>query len=143
MLKLFKRIFGDPKSISETVESVTNSFDKLNFTKQERAVEHNKAVSDAMNMTVRWMETTQGQNLARRMIALSITFSWLLLLFVRITLSVVSVFQKSSAVTDAASILRESTEEMTPAVMLILGFYFAGPHLKELVGGAVARFNKK
>jgi hypothetical protein len=62
------------------------------YTDQEKAGDYAAATSEARLMVVRWMEATQGQNLARRIIALAITAVWLLMYLIKTAGAVVSVW---------------------------------------------------
>ncbi len=137
------RLFGSPKAIGDTIESVSKGFDKLIYTKEEKAEDAAKAITEARMMTVKWMESTQGQNLARRLIALMITVGWLLLFFARIGLAIAGVWVDGDELERSAEIISDSIDQMTGAVMLILGFYFAAPHLGSIVQGAMGKLGGK
>lgn len=140
----FGRLLGSPSALSETVEAVGNGLDRFIYTKEEKAEDAAKAVSEGRNMIIRWMETTEGQNLARRIISLSITFIWLLMYLSRMLLSIASIWMDESTKLDkSARIIGDNIEQMNGAVMLILGFYFASPYLGKIADTAMAKFGNK
>lgn len=139
---LLGRLFGAPEAAQKGIEVVTKGIDDIFYTKQEKAEDERTQRKEAANMFIRWMQTTQGQNLARRLIALSITFVWLFMFLTEITLSVIGVWQSDNRWVESSSIIAQSIERMTGAVMLILGFYFASPYLGDIANVALKRFGK-
>jgi hypothetical protein len=113
------------------------------YTDQEKAGDYAAATSEARLMVVRWMEATQGQNLARRIIALAITAVWLLMYLIKTAGAVVSVWvEKPELWLDTAAVVGESAEAMNGAMMLILAFYFAAPHMEGIAKAAIKKFSK-
>ncbi len=138
------RLLGSPKALGDTVKAVGDGLDRFIYTKEEKAEDAAKAVTEGRNMIIRWMETTQGQNLARRIIALSITFVWLLMFIARMALPIAGIWLGSPEKWDAsAKVIGDNIEQMTGAVMLILGFYFASPYLGQITNVAMDKFGKK
>ena len=72
-MSFFGRLFGTEKALEGVVEGVSKSLDALIYTDEEKAKEAARDRSEARRMVVDWLAATQGQNLARRLIALSIT----------------------------------------------------------------------
>ncbi len=141
---LLGKIFGTEKSIEAVVASTTKALDALVYTEEERATDASQARSEARSMVVQWMAATKGQNLARRLIALSITSVWLFQYVVAQALAFVAVFlTDATKANDAAKIMREGATEMNGAVMLILAFYFAAPHMGDIAKAVTDKFAKK
>ena len=96
-------------------------------------------------MVIQWMQATQGQHLARRLIAISVTGVWLFQYFISWVCVISAVFspaQIALLLNQAAQLTTEHADGMTGAVMLILSFYFAAPHMDKIVGAAMNRFAK-
>lgn len=135
MFKLLGRLFGTDKALKETVKGAKDALDALVYTDQEKADDAAKDRSEARNMVVQWMEATQGQNLARRLIALSITGVWLSMYVFSVLCAQLAIFTNNSGVFTHEKVLlvgkiaKSSANDMNPAVMLILAFYFAAPHM--------------
>ena len=124
------RLFGTEKALTKAVDSVSKGLDALVYTDEEQAQEAAKDRSEARKMIVEWMRATQGQNLARRLIALSITGVWLSQYIVAQVVSSVAVFSgDKTKLLELSDILKTGAESMDSAVMLILGFYFAAPYM--------------
>ncbi len=147
------KIFGTDKALTSMVDGVKSGLDKLVYTGQEKAEDVAKAVTEARAMLVAWMDATKGQNIARRIIALSIVFTWLAQYMSMCLLSVASVWfdltrvikvNEKEIIIDpliqSANIIGGFADKMSGAVMLILGFYFAAPYMEPMVKGAMDKF---
>lgn len=144
-MSFWGKIFGTEKAIEGAVTAVKDGLDALVYTEEEKAVEAAKDRSEARSMLVGWMEATQGQNLARRLISLAITGVWLLQYIVAQVAGSLAVFWTDAAgQLQALSALQlQSANDMSPAVMLILAFYFAAPHMSDVVKAFTERMTKK
>tara|TARA_R100000808_G_C2121459_1_gene132680 strand:+ start:211 stop:684 length:474 start_codon:yes stop_codon:yes gene_type:complete len=140
---LFGKIFGTEKALGSIVDGVSNGLDALVYTDEEKASDAAKDRSEARKMVIQWMETSKGQNIARRVIALMVTGVWLFQFVIAWLMNLWSVFvnnEISIKLADAAKVTSDSAETMIGAVMLILGFYFAAPHMGSLAKAAVQKF---
>ena len=137
------KLFGTEKALSGIVDGVTNGLDALVYTDEEKAGDAAKDRSEARQMVVQWMAATQGQNLARRLIALSITGVWLLQYVIAQVSSIISVWSGDPDRWDrASSVMRDGAGDMSAAVMLILAFYFAAPHMGDIAKAVTGKFTK-
>jgi hypothetical protein len=145
-MSIWGKIFGTDEAIKGTIGAVKEGLDALVYTDEEKAGDAAKERSEARSMLVAWMEATQGQNLARRVISLAITGVWLFQYVVAMIASSIALFWDSAAgQLNALSALQlQSADKMSPAVMLILAFYFAAPHMGAVVTAFTERMvNKK
>jgi len=138
---LFSRIFGTEKALDATISGVTRGLDALVYTDEERAQAAAEERQAARQMVVGWMERTQGQNLARRFIAMTVTGIWAVQYVAAMVIDVVAIWVVDKRLTASAESIRDGGDSVTGAMMLVLGFYFAAPHLDKVVGGAMERFN--
>jgi len=141
--RLLGRVFGTEQAMQDAVQGVTKGIDALVYTEEERAVDAAKDRSEARGMVVQWMAATSGQHLARRLISLSITSVWLLQYIFSWIAMVAAVFAEAdtqSRLNDVSTLTTQHADGMTGAVMLILSFYFAAPHMDKIVGAAMDRF---
>jgi len=138
----FGKLFGTDKALASIVDGVSSGLDALVYTDEEKAGDAAADRSEARKMVVAWMASTQGQNLARRLIALSITGVWLGMYALSALMQMVAVFwtEKAAELTQVGIIAKESANDMIGAVMLILAFYFAAPHMGDVVKAAMAKF---
>jgi len=143
MLGLFGKIFGSEKALSGTINAVTSGLDSLVFTDQEKAESAAKERAEAGQMVVGWMERTQGQHLARRFIAMVVTIIWAVQYVLAMILDAVSIWvvEYSDGLVKTADNIRNGGDQVTGAMMLVLGFYFAAPHLDKVVGTAMNKFS--
>lgn len=146
--KFFGKMLGTDEALKTTVKGVRDGFDALVYTDEEKATDAKEERAEARKMVVSWMVATQGQNLARRLIALSITAVWLIQYIIAQFCSLISVWAtKDQAILwiKSAESIKAAAGEMTGAIMLILTFYFAAPHMGQVVTAALNRLkeNKK
>ena len=140
---LIGKLFGTEKALAGIVDGVTKGLDALVYTDQEKAHDAAAEYKEGRQMVVEWMRTTQGQNLARRLIALSITGVWLFMYVFSVCLNMVAVFaNEAEKIIHVSNIAKESANDMSSPVMLILAFYFAAPHMGGIAKAAIERFGK-
>lgn len=135
------KLFGSDDAISKTIDTVSSGLDKLVYTDEEKADAAAKERTEARTMVVGWMAATQGQNLARRLIALAITGVWLCDIVVAQLVGAIALFVDEPArFQQLAAFMTESAMDMNNAVMLILAFYFAAPHMGDIAKAVTGRF---
>lgn len=138
------KIFGTDKALTSIVDGTKNALDKLVYTSEERAEDEAKSITEARSMIIQWMNATQGQNLARRIIALVITSIWVLQYLIVSILSVIAVWVKDPLnYLESAKVIGDNAQSMTTAMMLILAFYFSAPYMGTLAEGVLNKFNTK
>ena len=121
------------------------SLDKLFYTDEEKAEDGRKERSEARGMIIHWMQATSGQNLARRLLALVITAVWLFMYISSAALDVAAVWLggRADQLNTSSMLIGDRATEMNGAMMLILGFYFAAPHMGSIANKAMDRFSGK
>ncbi len=67
-------LFGGGKTTDKIVDGVIDGVDAMFFTDEEKSVANQKV----LDFKLEWMKATQGQNIARRIIAVGVTAMWLL-----------------------------------------------------------------
>ena len=138
------RLLGSDKALSKVVDGVSEGLDKLIYTDEEKAEAAAAERKAAREMVVDWMRATQGQNIARRVIALSITGTWLGMYLVSVWAGMIAVFVDEPAkLRLLAEVARVSADEMSAPVMMILGFYFAAPYMGAMVKGGLETWRDK
>ena len=142
----FGKVFGTDKALAGIVDGVSSGLDKLVYTDEEKADDHAKSVTEARQLVVDWMRSTQGQNLARRLIALSITGVWLMQYVVAWLMDIIAIFVGNAAtrklITEASTATDARADTMVGAVMLILAFYFAAPHMGDIASAALGKMKR-
>ena len=144
MFSFLGKLFGAEKALTGIVNGASSALDALVYTDEENALAAAEQRSEARRMVVAWMQSTQGQNLARRLIALTITATWLTMYITASLASMLAVWraQYTEKLLACAEIARDLANDMNPAVMLILAFYFAAPHMGEIAKTAIERMRK-
>ena len=137
MFNILGKLFGTDKALESVVNGVKNGLDQLVYTDEEKANDAAKDRSEARKMIISWMDTTKGQNLARRLIALAVVFTWLGQYILAEIFNIGAVWVQTTSVQlnlhTSAQIVSQSAETMNSPVMLILGFYFAAPYMGDMV----------
>lgn len=138
------KIFGTDKAAEALINNVSNGLDKIVYTSEEKADAQAESVTEARKMVIKWLEATSGQNMARRLLAMMITTIWLLQYVFMIAMSTISVWVKQpEQFIESARVVGDYAETMKGAVMLILAFYFAAPHMNNIVDAALNKFSGK
>ncbi|GAA5443141.1 hypothetical protein Misp06_01317 [Microbulbifer sp. NBRC 101763] len=133
-MSLWKRLWDTSDVIEQSVDAVIRTGDALVYTEEEKA-DFKARVLDWM---LKWQQVTAGQNLTRRLLALSITFIWLLESLVALILCVWSAFEPyNQSFAKAAEITFSAASKMGLPVGVILTFYFAPNKISE----AIARYH--
>lgn len=145
MLSWLGKLFGTDKAAASLVDNLSSGLDKLVYTDEERAEDKAKSTSEARGVLIKWLESTSGSNLARRLIALIVTTIWALQYIVSMVLLALVPWMPEYAaqMNQSALSLQASGEAVSGAMMLVLGFYFAAPHLGSIVNGAMNKFSGK
>ena len=91
-MSFWGKIFGTEKALNSVVEGVTSGLDALVYTDEEKATDAANDRKQARQAVIDWMTATQGQNLARRVIALTVTAMWTLQYLLSMTGSMIAVW---------------------------------------------------
>ena len=146
MFDIIGRLLGTDKAMSTAVTGLRDGLDALVYTDEEKATDALVERSEARQMVVRWMEATQGQNLARRLIALTVTGIWVFQYFIAMVMDVAVIWVDDIIVANnisaSAEVIGARASQMNGAMMLVLGFYFAANHLGKITEVAMNKFNR-
>lgn len=139
-------ILNGSGEVAKLANTGLSLIDKAFYTKEEQAADHRKANQELAMYTLKWLDASKGQNVARRVIALMIMTVWVTTYIAGVTLAVSAVFvapEMAAKLIEASGILKDSAENISAEVMLILGFYFATPHLAKFVEPIAERMRQK
>ena len=138
------KAFGTEKAVSKAIDSVSSGIDKLIYTEEEKNDDRRASLTEARQMLIQWMAASAPQNVSRRFIAISVTIVWLGQYLIAMGMNVASVWvENPERYIETAKIINESGVSMNSAMMLILGFYFAGPYVGDFAKKALNNFSKK
>jgi heme/copper-type cytochrome/quinol oxidase subunit 1 len=138
------KLLGTDTAVTNIISTVGKVVDDFHYSEGEKAEDKAKAVSEGRAMIVEWLQSTTGSRLARRIIALSFTFVFLLMHMISTVMVVTSGWVEAARATQlvtSSQVLDERLVSMTGAMMLILAFYFAAPHMGAIVQGAMKKFS--
>jgi hypothetical protein len=139
------KVFGTDAAVENVIKQGKELLDDAFYTDSEKAEEKAAAAAAVRSMVVEWMQNSQGQNLARRVIAMSVTFTWLGGFIIAGLMAVIAVWTDTyrEPLIASSNLIDQRNSGMSGAVMLILGFYFAAPKISEIAEAAMARFGSK
>jgi len=140
-MSVWSKIFGSSETVREGLSMIRDAGDALVYTDQEKAQDARASNQAAINSIIQWMDTTKGQNLARRLLAVMITSVWLLMYIVSMLINITAVWvhdPEQWRVT--AVVVGGYAEQMNGAMMLILAFYFAAPQMAKIADAALTKF---
>lgn len=147
MIKFLGRLFGSTEAANDLIETTGKVLDEAFYTKQEQAEDRAKDVSEARRMIVDWLAATSGQNLSRRILALTIAGTWILLNLVGAGLGAAAIWVTDKVMIAnllaTQSLLSAQAAMFADPVMLILGFYFAAPYMGKLANTVVENWSNK
>ena len=147
MFGFLGRLFGSNEAVNKGVDAITSGIDKLFYTEEEKAEASLVLRQKAGELLIDWMAATQGQNIARRLLAVLIAFTWLIMYLISAALNVAVIWISNASIVaniqKSADVIGDRATEMNGAMMLILGFYFAAPHLGDIVNVAMTKFGGK
>ncbi len=147
---LLGKMFGTDKAAASQVDNLSSGIDKLLYTAQEqagdraalRAVEI-AAKEKSVDQLIAWHETSKGQNLARRFLAISISGVWLSFFATAVLLKAMAPWVSPTTypkVQESVAGLMDGAEMMGEAVWVILLFYFSMPVVGKGIDAAKTRF---
>lgn len=144
-MSFWGRLFGSDESTNKVIDHVASGMDKLFYTAEEAASDKAQSITEGRQFLIQWLSNTQGQSLARRFIAISCTMVWLVMYCVSWIMAALSPWftNYSLRLVESSTIVADRAESMNGAMMLILGFYFAAPHLDKIVDTAMNKFSGK
>ena len=142
-MSFWSRLWGGEKAAEKLIDGVSNGLDKLWYTDEEKAEDMAKSASEARAMVIEWMRATSGQNLARRFLAISFTMMWGGIYGLSAILTAYAPWSThQEKIMQSADALFKASESLNGAAMLILGFYFAAPHMTQIASKAMEKFSK-
>lgn len=145
-MSFWGKLFGSDESVKSVIDNVGGLIDDAFYTDAEEAKDKMEMRKANQMFVLDWMKGTQGQNLSRRLLAISIAFTWLFMKIAGSAVSVVGIWSETLSdekIKATTEVLTSFTSDMTGAVMLILGFYFAAPHMGSIATAALQRFGQR
>lgn len=144
MFGFLGKLFGSDKAGAALVDNVSSGLDKMFYTDEEKAEDGRAERSEGRKLYLDWVKSTQGSNLARRLIALVVTAIWALQYVISMSLYALAPWfpDQLELMRQSATSLSENGEAVTGAMMIVLGFYFLGSKVDKIVDGAMIKFGR-
>lgn len=138
------RLFGTDKATESIINHTARGLDALYYSDEEKAQDAGKARQASLDVLMEWFKSTTGSRLARRIIALIVTSIWAMQYVTAQILSVAAIWSTDNAdkLNLSAQTITQNAQSSNGAMMLVLAFYFAAPHIGDVVKPAIERFTK-
>lgn len=134
-------MFGSQKAGEKIIDGVVSGVDKLWYTSEEKAEDAAQAKREGMAVYMKWLESTSGSRIARRLLAVGAFLIWAIEHITAVVMRVLSNwFGDVTTVVDGANVtinklslsadfLTATALEMQTLVAVVFAFYFGGPVL--------------
>jgi len=120
-MKWLKAIFATPETAGKVVDGVYNGLDKAFYTEEERAETEN----GLREFFLKYLEATNPQNLARRVLAFLVAGIWSALIIAATVLSIAAALLESATAAMAAkAVVTILTDHVNVPFAGIMAFYF-------------------
>ncbi|MGB0662782.1 MAG: hypothetical protein ACPGMR_03225 [Pontibacterium sp.] len=117
----FSRMFSGDNSAAKAIDMVRDAGDALVFTEEEKQAANQKV----LDWVLAYMQATNGQNIARRFIALVVVLVWALMAITIGVLAVIAGYADSEGALAASKNLMEVMRELAlEPINIVLAFYF-------------------
>ena len=116
LMSIFSFLTGSSKTAETIVQGAVSGLDAAFFTDEEKSVASQKI----LDWKLQYASATQGMSISRRVITFSLSFAWLLLVFVLIAVGLL--FGKDAA--QVKFLLEIMRDIVNPPFMIVVGFYF-------------------
>ena len=104
-MSFFGKVFGSDAAIDKVIGHGKELLDDAFYTDEEKAADRAQAARETRGLINEWIKNSQGQNLARRVLALSIGFVWLGLFLIATLLDIAGVFVDMPTAVDAGQVV--------------------------------------
>lgn len=141
MFQFLGSLFGTSAAGERIVDGVANAADKLFYTDEEKAEAAAAARTEGYQVYMKWLESTSGSRIARRLLALSVTGVWMLEHIASVGFHITAIFSDSpDNPIKAAEALSTYANNNNSLVGVVLLFYFGGPAATDAARGLVEKW---
>lgn len=147
MFKFLGRMFGSSKAGEAIIDGAVSGIDKMFYTDEEKADDRAQAKREAMAVYMKWMESTTGSRIARRLLALMAASIWAIQKIIEQVFNVLAVWKEDPAVieklTASAEVMNAGASSTADLVAVVFAFYFGGPAAVEISKNALTAFSNR
>lgn len=141
MFGFVAKMFGSQKAGEKIIDGVVDGIDKLWYTDEEKAGDAAQAKREGMAVYMKWLESTSGSRIARRLLAVGAFSIWAVEHITAVVMRVLSNwFGDVTTLVDGTTVivnklslsadyLTATALEMQTLVAVVFAFYFGGPVL--------------
>lgn len=141
MFGFLSKMFGSSKAGEKIIDGAISGIDKIWYTDEEKAEDIAQAKREAMGVYMKWLESTSGSRIARRLLAFGAFLIWATEHITAVAMRVLSGwFGETTTIVDGVSVttnqllitaqyLTDTAAEQQPLVAFVFAFYFGGPVL--------------
>lgn len=141
MFGFIGKMFGSSAAGEKIIDGVTDGIDKLWYTDEEKAGDAAQAKREGMAVYMKWLESTSGSRIARRLLAVGAFSIWAVEHITAVIMRVLSNWFGDATVlvdgvkvtvnklTLSADFLTATALDMQTLVAVVFAFYFGGPVL--------------
>ncbi|PNX50663.1 MAG: hypothetical protein BV456_05930 [Thermoplasmata archaeon M8B2D] len=142
--EFFGNMFGTAKASEKMLDGITNGVDKLFYTAEEKAEDGAKARTEGFAVYMKWLESTSGSRVARRVIAFMVTGIWVFEHLMSVLFGAIGIFvDDPTKYIEASKMFAEHASSNNSLVGVVLLFYFGGPAAIDGVKGLVMKWTNK
>lgn len=143
-MSFWGRLFGSSKAAEKVIDNVSMGIDKIWYTSEEKAEDAAQARREGYTVYMKWLESTSGSRVARRLIALIVLIPWALEHISSVVIAQVAIFaDEPEKYLESATQLAQAAEGNNALVGTVLLFYFAGPVAADGIKGMLSKWVNK
>ena len=140
MIGLLGRIFGTPGAIRDVAKAARDGIDSLVYTKEEKAQDKSRSDDKERDAILDWLRSTQGQNLARRIIGIGVFLLWSGMWACAGLSHIISIWVSDAARwVSTSEALFAYANEISGEFLVVLTFYFGAPMAGKAIDALLTR----
>jgi len=144
MFGFLGRMFGSDKAGAAIIDNVSSGIDKIWYTEEEKAEDQAQAKREGMAVYMKWLESTSGSRVARRLIALMVTGIWVIEHLGAVMAGVGGIWADDpTKLNETSRMLADHATNNNTLVGVVLLFYFGGPAAIDASKGMIERWTSK
>lgn len=152
MWSFIGKMFGSSAAGDKIIDGVSKGIDKMWYTSEEKADDAAQAKREGMAVYMKWLESTSGSRIARRLLAVGAFSIWTVEHITAVIMRVLSswfgdvktivdgVSLTTNKLGEAAEYLTATALEQQPLVAFVFAFYFGGPVLVDASAGMLKKW---
>lgn len=141
MFGVLGQLFGSAEAGKTVLDGVVDGVDKLFYTDEEKSEDAQKARTEGFNVYMKWLESTSGSRVARRLLAIGAFSIWAAEHLAATAVRGFAIFVDNPEMTakllELSTVVGQQAAQNNTLVGLVFAFYFGGPVVADSVAPAV------